>query len=90
MFHATRLRSDGDEGAGQLFRVQDANLRARVALQALERWALPACLELMEFCLNDVDTEASLKTELESKKKELNIYHQVRKRNEGFRPQRRV
>ncbi|KAL7380753.1 hypothetical protein ABVT39_023353 [Epinephelus coioides] len=66
---------DGDEGIGQLFRVQDANLRARVALQALERWPLSACLELLEFCLNDASTETSLRTELELKKKELDIYH---------------
>ncbi|XP_037652726.1 zinc finger FYVE domain-containing protein 26 isoform X1 [Sebastes umbrosus] len=66
---------DGDEGIGQLFRVQDANLRARVALQALERWPLSACLELLEFCLNDPSTEASLRTDLELKKKELDVYH---------------
>ncbi|XP_071354919.1 zinc finger FYVE domain-containing protein 26 isoform X2 [Trachinotus anak] len=65
---------EGGEGTGQLFRVQDANLRARVALQALERWPLSACLELLEFCLNDPDTEASLRTDLELKKKELDIY----------------
>ncbi|XP_044230886.1 zinc finger FYVE domain-containing protein 26 [Thunnus albacares] len=64
----------GDEGIGQLFPVQDANLRARVALQALERWPLSACLELLEFCLNDPNTEASLRTDLELKKKELDIY----------------
>ncbi|XP_074548541.1 zinc finger FYVE domain-containing protein 26 [Halichoeres trimaculatus] len=66
---------DGDEGIGQLFRVQDANLRGRVALQALERWPLSACLELLEFCLNDPNTESSLRTDLELKKKELDIYH---------------
>uniref|UniRef100_A0A8P4GHM9 Zinc finger FYVE domain-containing protein 26 n=1 Tax=Dicentrarchus labrax TaxID=13489 RepID=A0A8P4GHM9_DICLA len=63
-----------DEGIGQLFRVQDANLRARVGLQALERWPLSACLELLEFCLNDPNTETSLRTDLELKKKELDIY----------------
>uniref|UniRef100_A0A673BY85 Zinc finger FYVE domain-containing protein 26 n=1 Tax=Sphaeramia orbicularis TaxID=375764 RepID=A0A673BY85_9TELE len=62
------------EGIGQLFRVQDANLRAHVALQALERWPLSACLELLEFCLNDPTTEAALRTDLELKKKELEIY----------------
>ncbi|XP_034530705.1 zinc finger FYVE domain-containing protein 26 [Notolabrus celidotus] len=66
---------DGGEGIGQLFRVQDANLRGRVALQALERWPLSACLELLEFCLNDPNTESSLRTDLELKKKELDIYH---------------
>uniref|UniRef100_A0A3Q1JHG2 Zinc finger FYVE domain-containing protein 26 n=1 Tax=Anabas testudineus TaxID=64144 RepID=A0A3Q1JHG2_ANATE len=62
---------------GQLFRVQDANLRARVALQGLERWPLAACLELLKFCLNDPSTEASLRTEVELKKKELDIYHRM-------------
>ncbi|XP_038584174.1 zinc finger FYVE domain-containing protein 26 isoform X2 [Micropterus salmoides] len=66
---------DGDEGIGQLFRIQDGNLRARVALQALERWPLSACLELLEFCLNDASTEASLRVDLELKKKQLDIYH---------------
>ncbi|TDG99134.1 hypothetical protein EPR50_G00208230 [Perca flavescens] len=65
---------DGDEGIGPLFRVQDANLRARVALQALERWPLSACLELLEFCLNDPSTETSLRTDLELKNKELDLY----------------
>uniref|UniRef100_A0A671YI67 Zinc finger FYVE domain-containing protein 26 n=1 Tax=Sparus aurata TaxID=8175 RepID=A0A671YI67_SPAAU len=71
------LCPDGVEAIGELFRVQDANLRARVALQALERWPLSACLELLEFCLNDPSTETSLRTDLELKKKELDIYHWV-------------
>uniref|UniRef100_A0A1A7X669 Zinc finger FYVE domain-containing protein 26 n=1 Tax=Iconisemion striatum TaxID=60296 RepID=A0A1A7X669_9TELE len=68
---------DGAEDLGQLFRVQDSNLRARVALQTLERWPLSACMELMEFCLNDPSTETSLKTQLELKMKELNIYRRM-------------
>ena len=71
------LCSDGDAGIGQLFRVQDADLRARVALQALHRWPLSACLELLDFCLNDPDTEASLRKDLELKKKQLDIYKWV-------------
>uniref|UniRef100_A0A672JJE5 Zinc finger FYVE domain-containing protein 26 n=1 Tax=Salarias fasciatus TaxID=181472 RepID=A0A672JJE5_SALFA len=63
-----------DGGIDHLFRVQDPNLRAHVALQALERWPLSACLELLEFCLNDPDTESSLKAALQLKKKELDIY----------------
>lgn len=65
---------DSDGGIDHLFRVQDSNLRARVALQVLERWSLSACLELLDFCLNDPDTESSLKTALQLKKKELDIY----------------
>lgn len=71
------LLSDGAQGVPQLFRVQDANLRARVALQALENWPLSAGRELLEFCLNDPSTESSLRTELEVKKRELDVYHRV-------------
>ncbi|XP_056914393.1 zinc finger FYVE domain-containing protein 26 isoform X7 [Takifugu flavidus] len=66
---------DGDQGIPQLFRVQNANLRARVALQALENWPLSAGRELLEFCLHDPSTDSSLRTDLEVKKKELDIYH---------------
>ncbi|XP_034015732.1 zinc finger FYVE domain-containing protein 26 [Thalassophryne amazonica] len=59
---------------GHLFRVKDANLRARVALQALDHWPLSGCLELLEFCLNDSSTELSLRADLELKKNELDIY----------------
>ncbi|KAM9355627.1 LOW QUALITY PROTEIN: zinc finger FYVE domain-containing protein 26 [Pholidichthys leucotaenia] len=68
---------DGDEGVRHLFRVQDPNLRAHVALQDLERWPLSSCLELLEFCLNDPSTEESLKIALEAKKKELDVYHRM-------------
>lgn len=61
----------------ELFRVQDANLRARVALRALERWPLPVCRDLLEFCLNDRDTDVALRAELEIRKKELDVYHWV-------------
>lgn len=65
---------DGDRGVEHLFRVQDPNLRARAALQALERWPLAAGLELLEFCLSDPDTERSLKAALQLRKKELDVY----------------
>ncbi|XP_054653478.1 zinc finger FYVE domain-containing protein 26 isoform X2 [Dunckerocampus dactyliophorus] len=64
----------GEDGVGHLFRVHDANLRASVALQALECWPLSACLELLEFCLDDADTEASLRADLKQRRKELDIY----------------
>lgn len=66
-----------DGGIEQLFRVQDANLRARVGLRALERWPLSSCLELLDFCLNDPNTTAALRTDLEQKKKELELYRWV-------------
>ncbi|KAJ3613738.1 hypothetical protein NHX12_019984 [Muraenolepis orangiensis] len=65
---------DGVEGIRHLFRVKDPGLRAQIALQALERWPLCACLELLEFCLNDPDTEAPLRADLEARKRELDIY----------------
>lgn len=71
------LLSDGGGGIAQLFRVQNANLRARVALRSLDKWPLSACRELLEFCLSDPGTETSLRTDLEVKKKELDIYHRV-------------
>lgn len=70
-------RLDGGEGVAQLFRVQNADLRARVVLQALERWPLSACRDLLEFCLNDGNTDVALRADLELRKKELDIYHWV-------------
>nr|XP_057912961.1 zinc finger FYVE domain-containing protein 26 isoform X2 [Doryrhamphus excisus] len=64
----------GEDGVGHLFRVQDANLRAAVALQALDCWPLSACLELLDFCLDDGDTESSLRADLQQRRKELDIY----------------
>ncbi|XP_061156343.1 zinc finger FYVE domain-containing protein 26 isoform X1 [Syngnathus typhle] len=65
---------EGDEeGVDHLFRVRDPNLRARVALQVMERWPLSACAELLDVCLDD-ETEASLRADLLRKKKELDIY----------------
>ncbi|RVE57573.1 hypothetical protein OJAV_G00217500 [Oryzias javanicus] len=68
---------DADDGPAQLFRVRDPDLRARVTLRALEQWPLAACLELMEFCLNDPDTDTELRSELELKQRELSVYHQM-------------
>ncbi|KAG9336768.1 hypothetical protein JZ751_003116 [Albula glossodonta] len=61
----------------QLFRVRDADLRARVALQGLERWPQGSCLELLQFCLSDPDTEKGLRAELELRRQELMIYNRM-------------
>ncbi|KAM6961382.1 zinc finger FYVE domain-containing protein 26-like isoform 4-T4 [Aplochiton taeniatus] len=66
---------DAEGGIVPLFRVQDPCLRARVALQVLERWPLGACLELLEFCLNDPNLEPTLSAELDLRKTELDIYN---------------
>lgn len=71
------FRSEGNRTMEHLFRVEDAELRARVALQGLEQWPLASCLELLRFCLSDRNTECSLKEELELKKQELQIYQRV-------------
>ncbi|CAB1335667.1 unnamed protein product, partial [Coregonus sp. 'balchen'] len=55
----------------------DPCLRARVALQVLERWPLGSSLELLEFCLNNPHMEASLRGELELMKRELDIYQRM-------------
>ncbi|KAL0969454.1 hypothetical protein UPYG_G00227580 [Umbra pygmaea] len=68
---------DGEDSIEQLFRVQDPHLRVRVALQGLERWPLGPSLELLEFCLSASSLDASLRGQLELRKKELNIYQRM-------------
>lgn len=68
---------EGDRGIGHLFRVQDAHLRAHVTLKSLERWPLSSCLELLEFCLNDPDIEPSLRSDLQLRKTEMDIYNRM-------------
>ncbi|KAJ7988765.1 hypothetical protein DPEC_G00312610 [Dallia pectoralis] len=68
---------DGDDSIGQLFRVQDPSLRARVALQGLQRWPLAPSLELLEFCLSHYNMEAPLRGQLKLRKRELDIYQQM-------------
>uniref|UniRef100_A0A3B3RE68 Zinc finger FYVE domain-containing protein 26 n=1 Tax=Paramormyrops kingsleyae TaxID=1676925 RepID=A0A3B3RE68_9TELE len=74
---------EGNRTMEHLFRVEDAELRARVALQGLEQWPLASCLELLRFCLSDGNTECSLKEELELKKQELQIYQRFRLNHAG-------
>ncbi|XP_019909797.3 zinc finger FYVE domain-containing protein 26 isoform X3 [Esox lucius] len=68
---------DDDDRTDQLFRVQDPSLRARVALQGLQRWPLGPALDLLEFCLSHSNMEASLRGQLELRKRELDIYQQM-------------
>ncbi|XP_030626827.1 zinc finger FYVE domain-containing protein 26 [Chanos chanos] len=67
----------GERGFEHLFRVQDPDLRARVALQGLERWPLESCLELLHYCLSDLGVDGTLKEELQQKKEELSMYHRM-------------
>lgn len=67
----------GECGTEQLFRVKDWELRARVALQGLERWPLHSCLELLQFCLSDSSPDHMLTPQLRQKKHELDMYNRV-------------
>ncbi|XP_053476228.1 zinc finger FYVE domain-containing protein 26 isoform X4 [Ictalurus furcatus] len=63
--------------AEQLFRVKDWELRARVALQGLERWPLHSCLELLQFCLSDSSPDHTLTPQLRQRKHELDMYNRM-------------
>ncbi|XP_066550908.1 zinc finger FYVE domain-containing protein 26 isoform X2 [Amia ocellicauda] len=65
------------EGTEHVFRVKDADLRARVVLQCLCKWALESCLEVLQYCLSDTQTAQELKEQLELKKRELQIYQRI-------------
>lgn len=61
----------------QLFRVRDWELRGRVVLQGLDRWPLQHCLELLQFCLSDQNTQDPLREQLQQRKQELDMYQRV-------------
>ncbi|KTG45236.1 hypothetical protein cypCar_00014961 [Cyprinus carpio] len=61
----------------QLFRVRDWELRGRVVLQGLDRWPLQQCLELLQFCLSDQNTQDPLREQLQQRKHELDMYQRM-------------
>ncbi|XP_051507535.1 zinc finger FYVE domain-containing protein 26-like isoform X2 [Myxocyprinus asiaticus] len=61
----------------QLFRVRDWELRGRVVLQGLDRWPLEVCLELLQFCLSDQNTQDPLREQLQLRKQELDMYQRM-------------
>uniref|UniRef100_A0A8C1BV50 Zinc finger FYVE domain-containing protein 26 n=1 Tax=Cyprinus carpio carpio TaxID=630221 RepID=A0A8C1BV50_CYPCA len=63
--------------AEQLFRVRDWELRGRVVLQGLDRWPLQECLELLQFCLSDQNSQDPLREQLQQRKHELDMYQRV-------------
>ncbi|XP_016388523.1 zinc finger FYVE domain-containing protein 26-like isoform X1 [Sinocyclocheilus rhinocerous] len=63
--------------AEQLFRVRDWELRGRVVLQGLDRWPLQQCLELLQFCLSDQNTQDPLREQLQQRKHELDMYQRM-------------
>ncbi|KAM4013795.1 zinc finger FYVE domain-containing protein 26 isoform 2-T2 [Anomaloglossus baeobatrachus] len=67
------------EGWRYLFAVQDATLRSRLVLSFLDRWPLDACREILSYCVCEPDIEDSLKLELQTKRKELDVYEKILK-----------
>uniref|UniRef100_A0A4W3I277 Zinc finger FYVE domain-containing protein 26 n=1 Tax=Callorhinchus milii TaxID=7868 RepID=A0A4W3I277_CALMI len=68
-----------EEGWKYHFRVQNAVLRGKLTLCCLEKWPLDACLEVLSYCLSDPGTdEGELKSELHTKRKELQVYEKGR------------
>ncbi|XP_042593060.1 zinc finger FYVE domain-containing protein 26-like isoform X4 [Cyprinus carpio] len=63
--------------AEQLFRVRDWELRGRVVLQGLDRWPLQECLELLQFCLSDQNSQDPLREQLQQRKHELDMYQRM-------------
>uniref|UniRef100_A0A8C8VEE7 Zinc finger FYVE domain-containing protein 26 n=1 Tax=Pelusios castaneus TaxID=367368 RepID=A0A8C8VEE7_9SAUR len=69
--------ADGKDGWQYLFPVKDAMLRSRLALRCLDRWPLEACLEILAYCICDPGISEELKSDLQSKTGELQIYQKI-------------
>ncbi|XP_062434046.1 zinc finger FYVE domain-containing protein 26 [Rhea pennata] len=69
--------ADGKDGWQYLFPVKNATLRSRLALRCLDKWPLDACLEMLAYCASDLDITDELKFDLQSRKKELQIYQKI-------------
>ncbi|KAG9480868.1 hypothetical protein GDO78_010245 [Eleutherodactylus coqui] len=65
------------EGWRYLFAVQDATLRSKLALRFLDKWPLDACREILSYCVCEPDIEDGLKLELQTKKKEMEVYRKI-------------
>ncbi|XP_033003272.1 zinc finger FYVE domain-containing protein 26 isoform X2 [Lacerta agilis] len=69
--------ADGKDGWQYLFRVRDALLRSRLALRCLDNWPLEACLEILAYCACDPEVPEELRSELQSKTRELQVYQKI-------------
>uniref|UniRef100_A0A8C0IVM7 Zinc finger FYVE domain-containing protein 26 n=1 Tax=Chelonoidis abingdonii TaxID=106734 RepID=A0A8C0IVM7_CHEAB len=69
--------ADGKDGWQYLFPVKDAMLRSRLALRCLDRWPLEACLEILAYCICDPGITEELKSDLQSKIGELQVYRKI-------------
>uniref|UniRef100_A0A674ISS9 Zinc finger FYVE domain-containing protein 26 n=1 Tax=Terrapene triunguis TaxID=2587831 RepID=A0A674ISS9_9SAUR len=69
--------ADDEDGWQYLFPVKDAMLRSRLALRCLDRWPLEACLEILAYCICDPGITEELKSDLQSKTGELQVYQKI-------------
>ncbi|XP_074853319.1 zinc finger FYVE domain-containing protein 26 isoform X2 [Carettochelys insculpta] len=69
--------ADDKDGWQYLFPVKDAMLRSRLALLCLDRWPLEACLEILAYCICDPGITEELKSDLQSKTGELQVYQKI-------------
>uniref|UniRef100_A0A8D2LVY8 Zinc finger FYVE domain-containing protein 26 n=1 Tax=Varanus komodoensis TaxID=61221 RepID=A0A8D2LVY8_VARKO len=69
--------ADEEEGWQYLFQVRDAMLRSRLALRCLDRWPLEACLEILAYCACDPEVSEELRSDLQSKTRELQVYQKI-------------
>ncbi|OXB67016.1 hypothetical protein ASZ78_010276 [Callipepla squamata] len=67
----------GKDGWQYLFPVKNATLRSVLALRCLDKWPLDACLEILNYCISELDITDELKADLQSRKKELQVYQKI-------------
>ncbi|KFO24196.1 zinc finger FYVE domain-containing protein 26 [Fukomys damarensis] len=65
------------EGWQYLFPVKDASLRSQLALRFLDQWPLESCLEILAYCISDTAVQGGLKSELQRKQVELQVYQKI-------------
>uniref|UniRef100_A0A803YJM2 Zinc finger FYVE domain-containing protein 26 n=1 Tax=Meleagris gallopavo TaxID=9103 RepID=A0A803YJM2_MELGA len=69
--------AEGKDGWQYLFPVKNATLRSVLALRCLDKWPLDACLEILAYCSSDLDITDELKANLQSRKRELQVYQKI-------------
>ncbi|XP_075048563.1 zinc finger FYVE domain-containing protein 26 isoform X2 [Mixophyes fleayi] len=65
------------EGWRCIFAVKDPTLRSEVALHFLDKWPLDSCMEILSHCVCETDIDDDLRLELQTKKKELDVYKKI-------------
>ncbi|XP_032918394.1 zinc finger FYVE domain-containing protein 26 isoform X2 [Catharus ustulatus] len=69
--------TEDKDGWQYLFPVKNAVLRSRLALRCLDKWPLDACLEILAYCISDLGIPHELKANLQSRRKELQVYQKI-------------